>query len=375
MSTAGTCTRRLRHVRDLTRPQWQLLRVGARRSLATESTPTTPTTTSTPSSETTDNSVEYIDGRPRPGIDFSRLKHARPLPVSPSYFSRTPFFNDDLVRLNQLIFKYGGLPTVPRHMAARVPWKRFADYQRNRGEQIKQSAFTLALGKVKRLAAIQPELMPDEVREAVDSWKRSLDSAVNVAKEMPIDRFGRVVAVGRRKTSVARAWVVEGTGEVQINGKSVVETFGRTHDRESAVWPLRVTERLDKYNVWALVEGGGSTGQAEALTMAIAKALVSHEPALKPILRKGKITAGPNVKPVKQWALTCRSSASSRLHYARPQNGGEEETWQEQGQKGVGMERPVSDGLSFVLRPSMPNHRHHGIRPPCTIAVATPHVE
>lgn len=48
--------------------------------------------------------------------------------------------------------------------------------------------------------------------------------------------------------------------------------------------------RLDKYNVWALVEGGGTTGQAEALAMAVAKAVIVHEPALKTPLRKGNLT-------------------------------------------------------------------------------------
>ncbi|OAA71594.1 37S ribosomal protein S9 [Cordyceps fumosorosea ARSEF 2679] len=92
----------------------------------------------------------------------------------------------------------------------------------------------------------------------------------------------------------ARAFVVEGTGEVLVNGKTLGEAFGRVHDRESAIWALLATGRLDKYNVWALVEGGGTTGQAEAMTMAVAKGLLAHEPALKPALRKaGCITRDP----------------------------------------------------------------------------------
>ncbi|KAI5308390.1 37S ribosomal protein S9, mitochondrial [Ascosphaera atra] len=67
-----------------------------------------------------------------------------------------------------------------------------------------------------------------------------------------------------------------------------------THTRESALWPLTITERINKYNVWALVRGGGVTGQAEAMTVALAKALIIHEPALKPILRRaGCVTTDP----------------------------------------------------------------------------------
>jgi small subunit ribosomal protein S9 len=84
---------------------------------------------------------------------------------------------------------------------------------------------------------------------------------------------------------------VEGTGEILVNGKTLSEVFGRVHDRESAVWALMVTDRIDKYNIWALVEGGGTTGQAEALTLAVAKGLLAHEPALKPALRKGNSSA------------------------------------------------------------------------------------
>lgn len=96
------------------------------------------------------------------------------------------------------------------------------------------------------------------------------------------------MGIGRRKESTAKVFLVEGTGEVLVNGHSIVQAFPRTHDRESALWALKITQRMDKYNVFALVSGGGVTGQAESLTLALAKALLVHEPALKPALRRGK---------------------------------------------------------------------------------------
>lgn len=109
-----------------------------------------------------------------------------------------------------------------------------------------------------------------------------------------IDELGRAKGVGRRKTSSATAWIVEGEGEVLVNGKSLAHYFGRLHDRESAVWALKASQRLDKYNIFALTSGGGVTGQAEALTLAVAKALLVHEPALKPVLRQaGCVTRDP----------------------------------------------------------------------------------
>jgi len=87
---------------------------------------------------------------------------------------------------------------------------------------------------------------------------------------------------------------VQGEGQVLINGKSINAAFGRIHDRESALWALKVTNRMDRYNIWALVKGGGATGQAEAITLGTARALMVHEPDLKPALRRaGCVTRNP----------------------------------------------------------------------------------
>ncbi|KAK3940816.1 ribosomal protein S5 domain 2-type protein [Diplogelasinospora grovesii] len=226
--------------------------------------------------------------------DLRLVPHARPVPVSPSYFSRQPRFNDSYLTLQSLMRDYGNLPTIPSSQVERIAWKTLVDFRQTIGEQVKASEYVKCIELVKRLHQIHPELKPDVVKQALDAFKREVQSFSNVPNPIPIDRFGRALGVGRRKASTARAWVVEGTGEVQINGKSLADAFGRVHDRESAMWALRATGRIDKYNVWALVEGGGTTGQAEALTLAIAKALMAHEPALKPALRRaGCVTRDP----------------------------------------------------------------------------------
>ncbi len=130
--------------------------------------------------------------------------------------------------------------------------------------------------------------MPADVTAAVNEYKKDINPYRNVVKTPHVDKGGRALGVGKRKASSARAYLVEGTGEVLVNGKTLAEAFGRIHDRESAIWALKATDRIDKYNVWALVAGGGTTGQAEALTLAVGKALLAHEPALKPALRRGK---------------------------------------------------------------------------------------
>ncbi|KAL4728459.1 37S ribosomal protein S9, mitochondrial [Fusarium chlamydosporum] len=257
------------------------------RSIATE--------TSTPIVEPKpDDFAVSTDASSKFTIPFQGVEHARAVPLSASYFSREPQFNEMYLRIARLLTKYHALPTVPSSSAPPTAWVKLQEMRSKLGEPIKASHYAKVIRVAKRLNQIEPTLFPAEVRVALEDFKRDINPFMNVPHEVTIDKYGRAVGVGKRKESTARAWVVEGTGEVLINGKTLSQAFGRVHDRESAVWALQATERLDKYNVWALVEGGGTTGQAEALTLAVAKALIVHEPALKTALRKaGCITRDP----------------------------------------------------------------------------------
>ncbi|EQK97495.1 hypothetical protein G6O67_003843 [Ophiocordyceps sinensis] len=219
-------------------------------------------------------------------LPFQGIKYARCVPVTPSYFSREPQFNDLYIRISNLLSRYRHLPMVKPHEAPVVPWTRLEELRTQLEEPIKASQYAMVIRIAKRLNLIVPDLMPDEVQVALQQFTRNIDPFSNMPKQIELDRFGRAVAAGKRKESTARAFVVEGTGEVLVNGKTLDQAFGRVYDRESAIWALTSTRRLNKYNVWALVEGGGTTGQAEALAQAIGKALVVHEPALKSALRK-----------------------------------------------------------------------------------------
>lgn len=216
--------------------------------------------------------------------------NARLVPESPSYFTGSPQFIDNLLSLQALLRKHETLPILPPDQAPRVAWRTLIDYRNLVGESVKAARYQKIIRVLQRLNQIHPSLMPDDVKVALSHYKRDINPQLNSPRPILIDKFGRALAAGRRKSSVARAWVVEGTGEVLVNGKTLAEAFGRVHDRESAIWALKATERVDKYNVWALVDGGGTTGQAEALTLAIAKALLAHEPLLKPALRRSKFS-------------------------------------------------------------------------------------
>ncbi|EOA85270.1 37S ribosomal protein S9 [Exserohilum turcicum] len=224
-------------------------------------------------------------------------REARPLrvvPASPSYFSAKPTFTDDFLSLSALLRSVATLPVIPPAEAPKVAWKTTEQYRIMTNEPVKTARYHGMLQILRRLNCIHPSLMPEEVMQAMQRYKKPNQPGDIKPKPGVIDELGRAKGVGRRKTSSAVAWLVEGEGEVLVNGKSLSQFFGRLHHRESAVWALKATQRLDKYNVFALVRGGGLTGQAEAMTLAVAKALLVHEPALKPAVRRaGTITRDP----------------------------------------------------------------------------------
>ncbi|PNS15228.1 hypothetical protein CAC42_8229 [Sphaceloma murrayae] len=229
---------------------------------------------------------EEEGGYEEDGDTSAPLGTYRVVPASPSYFTALPRFTDDLLRLEDLLRRHAVLPTLPPGEQPRVLWLTYTQYTMSNTEPIRKASYAKLLKTLHRLNQIHPALIPEEVSAELERYKRAVQPSENQAKPLLVDAWGRSRAVGRRKTSHAVVWCVEGEGEVKVNGRSLSEMFGRLHDRESAVWPLKSTGRLGLYNVWAIVKGGGTTGQAEAMTLGLAKALMAHEPGLKPVLRR-----------------------------------------------------------------------------------------
>ena len=93
-------------------------------------------------------------------------------------------------------------------------------------------------------------------------------------------------ATGRRKTSSARVVITPGTGKMTINGRGFEDYFPRETDRILILTPLKHTTLLNKFDVTVRTVGGGMTGQAGALKMALSRALVMFDVNTKPVLRK-----------------------------------------------------------------------------------------
>ena len=109
---------------------------------------------------------------------------------------------------------------------------------------------------------------------------------------------------GRRKSSVARVYLVPGTGKITINKRDMDEYFGLETLKVVVRQPLAATETADKFDVLVNVRGGGYTGQAGAIRHGIARALLNVDADYRPVLKKaGFLTRDPRMKERKKYGL------------------------------------------------------------------------
>lgn len=110
--------------------------------------------------------------------------------------------------------------------------------------------------------------------------------------------------VGRRKEASAQVSIKSGKGEILINSKPYQEYFPYFEYQQQVVEPLKVAGRVDSSFVMVVVRGGGIRGQAEAVRLGIARALVKDNPDLRASLRAaGLLTCDPRVKERKKYGL------------------------------------------------------------------------
>ncbi|MBF0308841.1 MAG: 30S ribosomal protein S9 [Magnetococcales bacterium] len=109
-------------------------------------------------------------------------------------------------------------------------------------------------------------------------------------------------ATGRRKESVARVWVQPGSGQITINTQPIQKYFGRAVLEMVVNQPFVATQTSSRFDVTVNVDGGGNSGQAGAIRLGIAKALVGMDPAHRPPLKKlGMLTRDPRAVERKKY--------------------------------------------------------------------------
>jgi small subunit ribosomal protein S9 len=135
------------------------------------------------------------------------------------------------------------------------------------------------------------------------------------AKKAEAAKSARIGAVGRRKEAVVRVFVRPGSGKMTINGKDVKDYLGRETLVMLVREPLEATESMEKFDVDARAGGGGVNGQAGALRLGIARALVKIDERFHPMLKaRGLLTRDPRMRERKKYGL---AGARKRFQFSK----------------------------------------------------------
>ena len=345
------------------------------RALATASTPYVPP----PSLENVADAPQRFRG-PR----------KKTKPESPSFYTSRASYYDHLYQLETALERtrraLSHLSLLPLPAFARASIPPAHHLWRNRQSLSAMFSGSLTTARYRRMIAVLADLeecariastaghaaLADTIYPVLALFERHDKENVlsrTVRKHAPLDRYGRSYAVGKRKESAARVWmipvreppaipvpstatdsstptsdadllapVVEDAFEpspaassrvpvtmttILVNNVPLNKFFATPADRERVVRPLKLAGVLGAFNIFAIVRGGGTTGQAGAIAHGIAQGIVAHVPEVDTILRKGKML------PIVRSYLS--SHTLSQTHETGSPHGGEEKDWPCQG--------------------------------------------
>jgi small subunit ribosomal protein S9 len=123
------------------------------------------------------------------------------------------------------------------------------------------------------------------------------------------------IYVGRRKNAVARVYLRSGNGTIKVNNREFENYFSLKDQRENVVLPLKVTETEGKYDIFANVNGGGISGQAEAIRLGISRALIDINSDFRPPLKnEGLLRRDPRMVERKKYG---RPKARKRFQFSK----------------------------------------------------------
>ncbi len=133
--------------------------------------------------------------------------------------------------------------------------------------------------------------------------------------KLPETKTAPHIGTGRRKTAIARVRLASGTGKILINGRPFENFFPVETQRVIATQPLTVTGMADKYDAHISVQGGGPNGQAGAVRHGLARALLTVDANLRPILKsEGLLTRDPRMRERKKYG---QPGARKRFQYSK----------------------------------------------------------
>lgn len=116
---------------------------------------------------------------------------------------------------------------------------------------------------------------------------------------------------GRRKNAIAKVWITPGEGNIEVNKMSLNDYFGKKTLVMVVKQPLELTDATARFDIMARVKGGGTSGQAGAFRLGLARALVEADPELRPALKAaGFVTRDPRMKERRKYGLKKARKAS-----------------------------------------------------------------
>jgi len=122
-------------------------------------------------------------------------------------------------------------------------------------------------------------------------------------------------ATGRRKNAIAHAWISEGSGEITVNKRAFEDYFPTLTHQNAVLEPFSVSKLLNKFDVKVTAKGGGTNGQVGAIKLAIARALIQHDPELRPELKAALLLRrDPRMKERKKYG---QPGARKRFQFSK----------------------------------------------------------
>ncbi|KAK2464238.1 hypothetical protein APHAL10511_003695 [Amanita phalloides] len=256
-------------------------------------------------------------------------------PQSPSFYTGRPVYYDQLLQLEKAITHartaLSSLQLLPLPAFARASLPPLRPVWKNQEEMAVEFQSRMTTTRYRRVTALLNQLndyhriaattgcvdLADGIHQIIslfESGKKDAYLARGKRKPVVIDNYGRSYTVGKRKTSSARVWIIPvhdrpraleqqpvteetllGLVEnvtmtnILVNNLPLAEYFPLPADRERITRPFKVAGLLGAYNVFAIVRGGGTTGQSGAIAHGIAKGLAAHQPDIESLLKKVKL--------------------------------------------------------------------------------------
>lgn len=267
----------------------------------------------------------------------------RPKPALSTFFAGKPVLEnainemEDALKRGQDGLRKEHIFPLPPALAVPIPrasWLGATEMSSILDTKLRTSHYRRVTSLLNQLAMLreiakraeQPDVLVP-LQNLLSQYERPTSLGLDAGYEKPdghIDEYGRSVSMGRRKESSAKAYMIKAkvaethaghdtlatsldhvpTGQILINSLPIHQHFPRPSDRETILRPLRLAGLIGYYNIFALTKGGGMSGQAGAVALAIARGIATHRPELREaLLKDGLLHRDPRMVERKKTGL------------------------------------------------------------------------